>query len=232
VSFQVGVNAAVPGWEWIGNAKAGVSVSFGKTAALFLSASNTSIERIANVTKLKSDLITIAMEHGMPIGQSVVVERQLAKQVEVMASQGGTGEYKATTSLNVAVPGAEGAVGSLAGNLSVSTQTGSTTTQDFPNQSIVSGYRVVTLVRKGCFGSGMSAWKTWSERRMTTVKTVETTSSNFLRLRARPDCRSLRSDRSPPFGRVGQSRCCRPHCGGDGRPAAAAPTSWEYEQAF
>jgi hypothetical protein len=149
VSFQVGVNAALPGWEWIGNASAGVSVSFGKTAALLLSASDVSIERIADITKLKNDLITIAREHGMPIGQSVVVERQLAKQAEIIASQGGTGEFKATTSMNVSVPGAPGVVGSLAGTLSVTTQTGSTTEQNFPGESIVLAYRVVTLVRGG-----------------------------------------------------------------------------------
>jgi hypothetical protein len=148
---QIGTDATVDGWQWIGSAKAGLSISFGRTESIFLSATDTTIESVRDVNRLKKDLLTTAIEHGMPVGQSVIVELQRTKQAELVVCHGAKGEFKATT--NVAIkpdvnPSVEPVVGSLAGSLDVKTQTGGTTKQDFPNGMILA-YRVVTLRRTG-----------------------------------------------------------------------------------
>jgi hypothetical protein len=149
ISAEIGFDAAVPGWSWLGNASAGLSVGFGKDESIYLSASSTIAERVANVDKLKADLLTTAVKQGMPEGQSVVIERQLSRKAVLVASEGGAGGLKATVGGKVnMVPGTQGSVASLAGRLNFHSKSGSTFMQKFPNEFIMA-YRVVTLGSKG-----------------------------------------------------------------------------------
>jgi len=149
ISAEIGADADVPGWSWLGNASAGLSVAFGKDESIYLSASSSIVERVANVDQLKSDLITTAVKMGMPEGQSVVIERQLARMAVLVASEGGGGGLKATVDGKVKVlPGTQGSVASLAGRLNFHSKSGSTFMQKFPNEFIMA-YRVVTLGSKG-----------------------------------------------------------------------------------
>ena len=151
IHAEIGIDATAPGWEWLGKASAGLSVGFGEQESIYLSANSTVVERVANVDKLKTDLLTTAVKQGMPEGQSVVIERQFSRKAVLVASEGGTGELKATVSGKVnAIPGAQGAVASLAGRLDFHSKTGSTFMQNFP-QEFVLAYRIVTLGKSGWF---------------------------------------------------------------------------------
>jgi hypothetical protein len=149
VAAEIGIDATAPGWGWLGSASAGLSVGFGEQESIYLSADSTIIERVANVDKLKADLLTTAVQQGMPDGQSIVIERQLSRKAVLVASEGGTGDLKAKVGGKVNVtPGAKGAVASLAGHLNFHSKTGSTFMQNFPDEFVLA-YRVVTLGTRG-----------------------------------------------------------------------------------
>ena len=112
---EIGADASVPGWEWLGHASAGLSATFGSQESVYLSATYTTIERVADNDKLQRDLLSTAIQHGMPVGQSVVIERQLTAQAMIIASSDKSGELKATVSGEVQVDAsALGAVASAA----------------------------------------------------------------------------------------------------------------------
>jgi len=165
-TVEIGADASKRGWEWLGKASAGLSASFGSQESLYLSAGGTTIERVANVDRLKDDLINTAVKQGMPLGQSAVVERQLTAQSMLIVSEGRSGVLKATVKGDVTVDaGAVGTVASLAGRLDVKKQTGGTSKQEYPS-GMVLAYRVVTL--------GKSGWFYW---RHITVRSVRGTSA-------------------------------------------------------
>lgn len=146
---DIGTDASVPGWEWLGHASVGLSATFGNQQSIYLSASGTTIERVADNDRLQRDLVSIAVERGMPAGQCVVVERQLTDQAMVLTSSDKSGELKATVSGDVKViTGAQGTVASLAGHLDVKRQVGGTSKQEYPN-GMVLAYRIVTLSTRG-----------------------------------------------------------------------------------
>jgi len=149
-SWSFGADASVPGWHWLGSAKAGVQAHFGSEEALLFSAVQSRIERVANVDRLKSDLRTTALQQGMPLGQSVVVERQIARNAVLLVSAGSAAEFRATADADVTVPGGAGTIASLAGHLSVQTQSGGISKQEYPDGLVV-GFRIVTLGEKGFF---------------------------------------------------------------------------------
>jgi hypothetical protein len=148
--WAVGTDATAPGWDWLGQAKAGLAVNFGNEESLVFSAADACVERVSDVDKLQADLKKSALDSGMPIGQSVVVERQLATKALLLVSAGRSGELKATASGAINGPTAAGTIASLAGHLDIKSQTGGTSKQDFPS-GMVLGFRVVTLGRKGWF---------------------------------------------------------------------------------
>lgn len=153
VNAEIGIDASIPGWSWLGKASAGLSVGFGDEESIYLSASSTIVERVANVDKLKTDLLTTAVEQGMPTGQSIVIERQLSKKAVLVASEGGSSELKATVAGKVSItPGTKGSIASLAGRLNFHSKTGSTFMQNFPKEFVLA-YRVVTL--------GTTGWWFW-----------------------------------------------------------------------
>jgi hypothetical protein len=153
INAEIGIDATIPGWKWLGKASAGLSVGFGDEESIYLSANSTIVERVANVDKLKADLLTTAVKQGMPKGQSVVIERQFSRKAVLVASEGGTGELKATVDGKVnIIPGTNGSVASLAGRLNFHSKTGSTFMQNFPKEFVLA-YRVVTL--------GTSGWWFW-----------------------------------------------------------------------
>jgi len=146
---EIGADASVPGWEWLGHASAGLSVTFGNQESIYISAGGTTIERVADNDRLQMDLLNTAFEHGMPIGQCVVVERQLTTQAMVIVSSGKSGELKAALSGDVKVSSvAQGAVASLAGHLDIKRQTGGTSKQEYPT-GMVLAYRIITLGTRG-----------------------------------------------------------------------------------
>ena len=149
-SWEFGTDARVPGWEWLGNAKAGVQARFGSEEALLFSAGQTWIERVGNIDRLQADLARTALEQGMPLGQSVVVERQIAAIAVLLVSAGKSGEFRATAEAAANVPGGEGTIASFAGRLGVKTQSGGVSKQEYPD-GMVLGFRIVTLGAKGFF---------------------------------------------------------------------------------
>jgi len=173
---EIGTDASVPGWEWLGHASVGLSATFGSQESVYLSATNTTIERVADNDKLQRDLLSTAVQHGMPVGQSVVIERQLTAQAMVIASSDKSGELKATVSGEAQVgAGALGTVASLTGRLDVKRQVGGTSKQEFPS-GMVLAYRVVTLGTRG--------WWFW---RHMTVRTVRGIDDNHLDSILEPD---------------------------------------------
>jgi len=161
---EIGTDASVPGWEWMGHASAGLSVTFGNQEGVYLSANGTTIERVADNDKLKRDLLNTAVQRGMPTGQCVVIERQLTSQAMVIVSSNISGELKATVSGDVKVGAiTQGTVASLAGHLDVRRQTGGTSKQDYPTGMILA-YRIVTLSRRGWW-----FWRHFAVRGITRV---------------------------------------------------------------
>jgi hypothetical protein len=134
-AVEIGTDASVPGWEWLGEASAVLSASFGGQESLYLSAGGTTIQRVANVDRLKNDLINTAVKQGMPLGQSVVIERQFTEQAMLIVSEDRSSELKATLKGDVAIDAhAVGTVASLAGHLDVKKQSGGTSKQDYPKR--------------------------------------------------------------------------------------------------
>ena len=174
--IEIGTDASVPGWEWLGNASAGLSMTFGGQESVYISASGTTIERVANLDKLRADLIDTAVQRGMPIGQSVVVERQLTAQTLLIASSNNSGEFKAVARGDVQVgTGGQGTVVSFAGHLDVKKQSGGISKQDFP-EGIILAYRVVTL--------GMKGWWYW---RHLNVRAINAPNPNYIEDILRPE---------------------------------------------
>lgn len=166
---EIGTDARVPGWEWLGHAAAGLSITFGNQESIYLSASGTTIERVANLDRLQANLVDAAVQRGMPVGQSVVVERQLTTQALLVVSGDKAGELRATASGDAQIgAGITGAVASFSGHLDIKKQSGGTSKQDFPNGMILA-YRVVTLGTKG--------WWYW---RHLNVRAINPLDANYL----------------------------------------------------
>lgn len=154
IEASFGVDATVPGWEWLGNAQAGLSLSFSRGLGMYISAGPMGVERAADVDELSAALLLAAKGGRVAPGQSLVVEVQSTSNAVILASNGGGGEFKAFVNAELGESGALGSVASCAGRLNVHRQSGSLTKQEYPNRVVIA-YRVLTLGTRG--------WWWWRE---------------------------------------------------------------------
>jgi hypothetical protein len=145
VSF--GVDASTPGWEWIGNAKAGLKIGFGKTEGVVLGVGSTHVERLRNIDALRQELLDAAEDGRMQLGQAVIVEQQIADSGMQATSQGRQAEFAATTNADISVAGLQ-SLASFAADLNVHQSSEGVTTEQYPKGFTVA-FRVLKLGTRG-----------------------------------------------------------------------------------
>jgi hypothetical protein len=147
IAVQIGLDAKLPDWHFIGNAKAGLKVGCGSENGLVLYSGSTKYEALRNLDGLKPTLINAAQEKVIPIGRSIIVEQLIGKQVLLLGATGHTGELRATTNADVQVGGGP-TLASFAVDLKIAAAISGSTNENFPGDACLA-YRCITLVKKG-----------------------------------------------------------------------------------
>ena len=132
IKVDIGTDAQVKGWEWIGKAKAGVKVGFGNQEGMIMSVGSSWYEILQDLDKVRADLLAKGLAKEIPVGRSVIVEQLIADTGLLMVSNGGIGTVEATTTFDAGV-GTLPALASFAAGFSVKTQrAGFHTPKSFP----------------------------------------------------------------------------------------------------
>lgn len=93
-SIEFGFDAKVPGWEWLGNAKAGFHASFGSDGGVRAQVSNVRREEAESIDALAEDLLTAAKNETLDYGQVIIVERETGDMGTIVGSEYDSGEMK------------------------------------------------------------------------------------------------------------------------------------------
>jgi hypothetical protein len=147
ITVDINTNATLPTWEFIGNAKAGVRVGFQESAGVVIAVGSANRKRLANIDGLKESLLAAANLGRLKVGQSVIVEMQVADSGLVITSEGGSGELTATTNFDVGPTGAPKLL-HFAADFSVKHSNAAMAHSTFPD-GFTSAFRVVTLGERG-----------------------------------------------------------------------------------
>lgn len=147
IQVEIGVDASLPAWKFIGNAKAGVRIGFQKNSGVVVAIGSANRVRLANIDGVKDSLLTAASTGVLRKGQSVILEMQVADSGLVVSSRGGSGEMTATTNFDVGGTGAPKLL-NFAADFNVKSSTAAMDHATFPNGFIPS-FRVVTLGERG-----------------------------------------------------------------------------------
>ena len=100
IKVDIGTDAQVKGWEWIGKAKAGVKVGFGNEEGMIMSVGSSWYEILQDLDKVRADLLAKGLAKEIPVGRSVIVEQLIADTGLLMGSNGGIGTVEATTTFD------------------------------------------------------------------------------------------------------------------------------------
>jgi hypothetical protein len=147
IKADVGVDASTPGWEWIGNAKAGVQVAFGSNEGIVLGVGETHFERFRNIDEVKSSLLKAYQAGKLSLGQAVVVERHVADKGLLVVSHGSNGTFKGTASADI-TPGGTPPLASFAADLGVESSSEDLSVQQFPHGFTIA-FRVAKIATSG-----------------------------------------------------------------------------------
>jgi hypothetical protein len=147
ISVQFGVDASAPGWAWIGNAKAGLKIGFGKSEGVVLGVGSSHQERLLDIDSLKPKLVKAAEQGKIEVGQAVIVEKHVADSGLQATSQGHNAEFAATTNVDIAGGGLQ-SLASFAANLNVHQNSRDVTTETYPDGFTVA-FRVLKLGTRG-----------------------------------------------------------------------------------
>jgi hypothetical protein len=146
ITVEIGTDASVPAWNWIGQAKAGVKVGFGDESGMIMGVGSSQYEIFEDLDKLRAELIKAGRDKKMPIGRSVIIERLVAANGLLLISSGGAGTIQATTTFDAGVGALT--LASFAVGFSANTQQAGFVSQAFPNGFCVA-FRVITLGKRG-----------------------------------------------------------------------------------
>jgi hypothetical protein len=147
IAVDIGTDASVPGWQWIGNAKAGVKVGFGTESGMVMGVGSSHYEILKNLDGLRAELVSAGRSKAIPLGRSVIVEQLLADSGLVLVSDGNTGTIKATTNFDAGIKNTP-VLASFAFGFSAKTERASFASNTYPEGFCVA-FRVITLGKKG-----------------------------------------------------------------------------------
>lgn len=147
IGFELGANASLPGWQWIGHAKGGLKIKFGDNQGVLLAVGGSHQVRLRDLDSLKPKLIKAAEQGAMEVGQAVIVARHVADSGFQATSQGQNAEFAATTSLDVSAAGLK-SLASLAGDLNIYKNSHGVTTEMYPTGFTIA-FRVLKLGTRG-----------------------------------------------------------------------------------
>jgi hypothetical protein len=148
-SFDVGLGGSTPGLNWLGNAEAGASVSFGDDGGFRLDAYGLQRSSLPDLAALKSSLRAAAQKGRLSPGNTIVIGIETATTVFVVACKGKSGALK--LKLKAALqPGAIITMASLAAGFAIQSSAGSATATAFPGR-VTTAFQAVTVGRRGIF---------------------------------------------------------------------------------
>lgn len=143
---EFGTDAKLPGWQWIGNAKAGLHASFGQEGGMETEVSGPQHLRIPDLGGLKADLLRAAKSGALKVGQAVIVELERADSGLVLSSEEESGSLKATTNADVGPAGLS--LTSFAVDISVKSKSGKALSLALP-EPFTTAYRVLKIGTRG-----------------------------------------------------------------------------------
>lgn len=147
MTVALGLDASVPGFEFLGSANAGLKADFGSSAGVYVSASGVAIKRVADVDVLRQELRERGNDGSLPQGSAMVLATLNASRAVVLTSSASHATFEAKAKANVAVTPAVPA--DLAGNLSVVRGASAVDMQDYGSTPVVLAMRLVVLVKRG-----------------------------------------------------------------------------------
>jgi hypothetical protein len=147
ISVAVGVDASLPQWRWIGNAKAGVKIAFGKSKGVVVGIGSSHQERLLDIDGLKQELLDAAKDGRIDVGKAVVIEQHIADSGVVVESEGQSAELAATTNADVG-PAGTPSLASFAADLNVHEDSREVSQETYPNGFTIA-FRVVKLGTRG-----------------------------------------------------------------------------------
>ena len=147
-NVQLGVDANIPGWEWLGIAGAGVGLkaSFGRDGGLQAEADGLRHRSLPDTDSLRSALRSAGQKGSIPVGKSIVVELESAENSMIVASESSSGSLQVATSADVKSASVTLAKFSL--GFSVRAQTGKALAQAYPHR-ITTAFKALTVGTKG-----------------------------------------------------------------------------------
>lgn len=147
MSVQVGLDASVPGFEFLAGADAGIRAEFGSTKGVYVSASGGRIDRVADVPSLRGELKAAGQNGSLGPGSALVLATLSTDKALVLTSNSSNAVLEARAKANLAaVPGVPA---DLAGNLSVVRGSAAVDLQDYHIGRVVLAMRLLVLVRRG-----------------------------------------------------------------------------------
>lgn len=149
INIEVGTDASLPAWKWLGNAKAGLKVGFAKSGGLVLAVGSSHVRRLADLDRLRKDFLEAAQAGRLHVGQAVIVEMQVADCGLVIASMDGSGELTAKTNFDVTPSGGPALV-SFAADFRLQQASSAVSSQSFPDGFPIA-FRVLQLGKRGWF---------------------------------------------------------------------------------
>jgi hypothetical protein len=147
ISVAVNVNASVPGWEFIGSAKAGLKINFGSSQGIVVGIGSTHQERLVNLDALRPELLAAANSGKLTAGQAIIVEVLIADTGIVVTSEGNNATLVATTNANLGVAGSP-SLAAFGVDLSVTSGSHATSQETYP-QGFSVAFRVLKLGARG-----------------------------------------------------------------------------------
>jgi hypothetical protein len=146
-SVAIGVNAEAPGFSFLGSASAGIKADFGSSRAVYVSAADAQIRRVAEVAQLRHDLLSAARTRNLPRATALVAATLTAKKALVLTSLSDKTSFEATA--RTAPTPLPTIPADLAGNLAVVRGAASVDIQEFGSTPVVLAMRLIVLVNQG-----------------------------------------------------------------------------------
>jgi hypothetical protein len=147
IKVSIGLDASTPGWEWIGSAKGGVKVGFGRAGGAVLGIGSSHLEGLLDIDGLKDELLKAAKTNKIAFGQAIVVEQQVADSGLLLVAEADNAELTAKVSADIGPTGIQ-SLASVAGSLNLQDQSHSVAVNAFPKGFTVA-FRVLKLGTHG-----------------------------------------------------------------------------------
>ena len=148
ITVDIGVDASLPSWEWIANAKAGLKCGFGHNGGIVLAVGSSHQEGLANLDDLRAQLVAAANDGRIKAGKAVIVQTHVADLGLLITSEGNTGDLSATTSFDAAPGGVP--LLAFAADFQLHHKSESVSHDSFPDGFTIA-FRVIKLGKRGWF---------------------------------------------------------------------------------